>query len=341
MKGILKYQKGGGYSSVAKELKKLGLLDKFKELDKSDEGFKLSQLSPELAKKYGDLQYHGKPNQGLKEAIDRGQEFYEKNPIFKNEPYYKQGLNYIEKNKYGVEEGFRPVLPSDEQKYGRLSQKQLNAFGLTPDSLAKIQPKEEIKTPVVDKPIVKEEKPFITSGGVTNNSFKSSNIIRNREETPDERNAELKRRRDIHVRFSGEDSKIVKDFDRRYGYKKESDKPIISTNKPVVKITTIGGSGYNQNSKNPYGKNTLSNEEFKKKAELQRGVEALRKIKEKNKDYYESLEKEEKTTPVKGKSIFGFGKGGYLKDKNTYVTKDGKETKRGLWANVYLKKKKG
>jgi hypothetical protein len=31
----------------------------------------------------------------------------------------------------------------------------------------------------------------------------------------------------------------------------------------------------------------------------------------------------------------------YLKDKDTYVTKDGKETKRGLWANVYLKKKKG
>lgn len=33
-------------------------------------------------------------------------------------------------------------------------------------------------------------------------------------------------------------------------------------------------------------------------------------------------------------------KGGYLKDKNTYVTKDGKKTKRGLWANVYLKKKR-
>jgi len=33
-------------------------------------------------------------------------------------------------------------------------------------------------------------------------------------------------------------------------------------------------------------------------------------------------------------------KGGYLKDKNTYVTKDGKETRRGLWANVYLKKKR-
>lgn len=37
---------------------------------------------------------------------------------------------------------------------------------------------------------------------------------------------------------------------------------------------------------------------------------------------------------IKGK------KGGYLKDKNTYVTKDGKETRRGLWANVYLKNKK-
>lgn len=33
-------------------------------------------------------------------------------------------------------------------------------------------------------------------------------------------------------------------------------------------------------------------------------------------------------------------KGGYLKDKNTYVTKDGRETRRELWANVYLKNKK-
>lgn len=33
-------------------------------------------------------------------------------------------------------------------------------------------------------------------------------------------------------------------------------------------------------------------------------------------------------------------KGGYLKDKNTYVTKDGRETRRGLWANVFLKNKK-
>lgn len=33
-------------------------------------------------------------------------------------------------------------------------------------------------------------------------------------------------------------------------------------------------------------------------------------------------------------------KGGYLKDKNTYVTKDGKETRRGIWANTYLKKKR-
>jgi hypothetical protein len=33
-------------------------------------------------------------------------------------------------------------------------------------------------------------------------------------------------------------------------------------------------------------------------------------------------------------------KGGYLKDKNTYVTKDGRETQRGLWANVYLKNHK-
>lgn len=31
---------------------------------------------------------------------------------------------------------------------------------------------------------------------------------------------------------------------------------------------------------------------------------------------------------------------GYLKDKNTYITKEGKSTKRGLWANVYLKKKR-
>lgn len=37
--------------------------------------------------------------------------------------------------------------------------------------------------------------------------------------------------------------------------------------------------------------------------------------------------------------LLAFKKGGYLKDKNTYITKDGKETKRGLWANVYLKNK--
>lgn len=35
-----------------------------------------------------------------------------------------------------------------------------------------------------------------------------------------------------------------------------------------------------------------------------------------------------------------YRKGGYLKNKNTYVTKDGKSTRRGLWANVYLKKKR-
>lgn len=34
-----------------------------------------------------------------------------------------------------------------------------------------------------------------------------------------------------------------------------------------------------------------------------------------------------------------YKKGGYLKDKNTYVTKEGKETRRGLWTNVYLKNK--
>lgn len=33
-------------------------------------------------------------------------------------------------------------------------------------------------------------------------------------------------------------------------------------------------------------------------------------------------------------------KGGYLKDKNTYITKDGRETRRGLWANVHLKNKR-
>lgn len=33
-------------------------------------------------------------------------------------------------------------------------------------------------------------------------------------------------------------------------------------------------------------------------------------------------------------------KGGYLKDKNTYVTKDGRETRRGLWANLFLSKQK-
>ena len=40
------------------------------------------------------------------------------------------------------------------------------------------------------------------------------------------------------------------------------------------------------------------------------------------------------------KSALKMANGGYLKDKNTYVTKDGKETKRGLWANVYLKNKR-
>ena len=39
-------------------------------------------------------------------------------------------------------------------------------------------------------------------------------------------------------------------------------------------------------------------------------------------------------------SALKMANGGYLKDKNTYVTKDGKETKRGLWANVYMKKKR-
>jgi hypothetical protein len=38
-------------------------------------------------------------------------------------------------------------------------------------------------------------------------------------------------------------------------------------------------------------------------------------------------------------SVTGYKKGGYLKDKNTYITKNGKETKRGLWSNVYLKNK--
>jgi hypothetical protein len=33
-------------------------------------------------------------------------------------------------------------------------------------------------------------------------------------------------------------------------------------------------------------------------------------------------------------------KGGYLKNKNTYVTEDGRETRRGLWANVHLKNKR-
>lgn len=40
------------------------------------------------------------------------------------------------------------------------------------------------------------------------------------------------------------------------------------------------------------------------------------------------------------KLFSALAKGGYLKDKNTYVTKDGKETRRGLWANVYLKNKR-
>lgn len=39
--------------------------------------------------------------------------------------------------------------------------------------------------------------------------------------------------------------------------------------------------------------------------------------------------------------IITMAKGGYLKDKNTYITKDGRETRRGLWANVYLKNKQG
>lgn len=46
------------------------------------------------------------------------------------------------------------------------------------------------------------------------------------------------------------------------------------------------------------------------------------------------------TRLIKDGIIGEYKKGGYLKDKNTYVTKDGKETKRGLWSNVYLKKKR-
>ena len=48
-----------------------------------------------------------------------------------------------------------------------------------------------------------------------------------------------------------------------------------------------------------------------------------------------------KETPMMSK--YGgniYKSGGYLKNKNTYVTKDGRETKRGLWANVALKKKR-
>jgi hypothetical protein len=49
-----------------------------------------------------------------------------------------------------------------------------------------------------------------------------------------------------------------------------------------------------------------------------------------------------KYVPVKKElgGIFAYKKGGYLKDKDTYVTKEGKETKRGLWSNVYLKNKR-
>lgn len=42
--------------------------------------------------------------------------------------------------------------------------------------------------------------------------------------------------------------------------------------------------------------------------------------------------------PISGEA--SMRRGGYLKDKDTYVTKDGRETERGLWANVYLKKKR-
>jgi hypothetical protein len=41
--------------------------------------------------------------------------------------------------------------------------------------------------------------------------------------------------------------------------------------------------------------------------------------------------------PISGEA--SMRRGGYLKDKDTYVTKDGRETERGLWANVYLKRK--
>lgn len=37
-----------------------------------------------------------------------------------------------------------------------------------------------------------------------------------------------------------------------------------------------------------------------------------------------------KGTRFRESKIDGYKKGGYLKDKNTYITKDGKETRRGL-----------
>ncbi|NJL78444.1 MAG: hypothetical protein HC917_05575, partial [Richelia sp. SM2_1_7] len=60
-----------------------------------------------------------------------------------------------------------------------------------------------------------------------------------------------------------------------------------------------------------------------------------------NVEYIPQLEKDLDNNNDGINDIITMAKGGYLKDKNTYITKDGRETRRGLWANVYLKNKQG
>lgn len=60
------------------------------------------------------------------------------------------------------------------------------------------------------------------------------------------------------------------------------------------------------------------------------------------KDWRQKLKKSKDYSPTVKLKFGGklYKEGGYLKDEDTYITKEGKSTKRGLWANVYLKKKR-
>ena len=60
------------------------------------------------------------------------------------------------------------------------------------------------------------------------------------------------------------------------------------------------------------------------------------------KDWKTKLKKSKDYSPTVKMKFGGklYKEGGYLKDEDTYITKEGKSTKRGLWANVYLKKKR-